>query len=99
MVDTAHLRGKADEQHGKADHRRIKRVLPETAVEVFAQEDGEDGADERYPPRRQHRQRQREQHGSDQHAAVAQRGVGFAPQPEHGGFKRVSGGDGERQLA
>ena len=74
----AHLRREADEQHGKADHCRVERVLPEAAVEVFAEEDGEGDADERYPPRREYGQRQGEQHGGHEDAAVAQGGVGLA---------------------
>ena len=51
-----HQRREGDDTDGKADHRRVEGVLPEPAIKVFGDDDGEQGADDDQPPGSQRRE-------------------------------------------
>ncbi len=91
-----HLARKRDQQHHIADHRRIERVVTQPAIQVFGDDDGRQYADGRQPPRRQRRQRHRQQPGRDHGAVVAQmRRQRLAARRQHRRFggQRHPGGD------
>ncbi|MCX4198014.1 ATP-binding cassette domain-containing protein [Methylobacterium organophilum] len=68
--------------------------LDPAAIQLLAEHHGAAGGDQRQPPGRVGRQRQRQQHGGDQHAAVAQKEAHRPlPQAEN---RRFEGERGER---
>lgn len=69
---TGHLHREGDEQHYVTDHRRVERVLPEAAIQLFGDNDGEEGADDDHPPRRQRRQADAEQQRGQQGGVIRQ---------------------------
>ncbi|MNM94531.1 hypothetical protein D3C81_1069390 [compost metagenome] len=51
-----HFQREGHQHHHIAKHRRVERVLPEPAVQVLAEDQGEAGGDQRQPPGRVGRQ-------------------------------------------
>ena len=93
-----HQRREGDDTDGKADHRRVEGVLPEPAIKVFGDDDGEQGADDDQPPGSQRREGERQQPGGDGGAAVTEKHhQRFLLQAEHRCFgeQRGEGGDAE----
>ncbi|MNP35994.1 hypothetical protein D3C76_1293500 [compost metagenome] len=48
---TGHLHREGDQQHHVADHRRVKRVMSQTTVQLFGNNDCENGTQYHHPPR------------------------------------------------
>ncbi len=67
-----HLYREGDQQHHVTDHRRVERVLPEAAVQLLGDDDGEEGTDNDHPPRGQRRQADAEQQGGQQSGVICQ---------------------------
>ena len=89
-----HLAGKGNQQHHVADHGGIERIEAEPAIEVLAGGHGKRHADQYQPPRRMHRQTEREQPGGDDRAQIGQvRHDRFVTQFENPGL------EGERKQA
>ena len=53
---------KTDQQRHTGDRRRVERVLPQTAEDLFGNDDRNKGADQTQPPRRRGRQVQGKDH-------------------------------------
>ncbi|MNI49323.1 hypothetical protein D3C73_1039260 [compost metagenome] len=50
-----HLHWEGDKQNHIADHRRVKRVLPEAAIQLLGNDHGKYGTQDHHPPGGQRR--------------------------------------------
>ena len=93
------LRRKGNEQHRVADHRRIERIGAETAVQMLCEQDRERGAADDQPPRRERRQAQRDQHGSDEALpSVRNLRSGWPRRSQRSGFRSQRRRNAQRDL-
>ena len=67
-----HLHGEGDQQHHVANHRRVKRVMAEPAVQLFGNDHGKYGTEYDHPPRGKRRNTDGEQQAGQQRGVVSQ---------------------------
>ncbi|MNF97447.1 hypothetical protein D3C84_802760 [compost metagenome] len=94
-----HLLGKGHHHHGKTEHGRVERVLADAAIQVLAEQQRESGSTDRQPPWAIRGQRQCQQRGTDQGAAIAQGWLdGALAQLQHQRFNRQCGHTRQNQV-